>query len=91
MEQPPQVKLIQFYERVPDTCPSCGRAMTLRSGWALLFGDLLQCGGCGHLIGVSRQEYERFALRLAEHARLVRAAVEPLPKPKRHKRERGAG
>lgn len=88
LDEPQQVSTVQRHEAVPETCPGCAKRMTLASGWALVFGDLLQCGGCGLRIEVPRTAYERFAIALHEH--FARLAARRAPLPKREKRARGA-
>lgn len=74
---------------VPLDCPTCLKAMSLRSGWTMVFGDMLQCGGCGLTIEVPRPEWERFSESL--HAYHVRMRELGQPLPKKAHRERGAG
>lgn len=87
--EPQPAKNVLACDRVPETCPACAKTMTVRSGWALVFGDLLQCGGCGITIEVPRRDWERFSEALHAHLVKMRELGQPLPKHSR--RERGAG
>lgn len=84
----PATPAYPFHERVPTECPGCHKAMTCASGWALVFGDVLQCGACGHAIEVPRAEYERFGKLLHEH--FAKQSWDR-PAPTRGPRTRGAG
>ena len=74
-----QQRTVPFYETVPTTCPACGKSMTVRSGWALIFGDLLQCGGCAHTVEVPRPEFEKLAQAIHD-AHPHRDGYKPPPK-----------
>ena len=54
-------RLLPHHAVVPAECPACKKRMTPKSGWTLMFGDILQCGGCGLSIEVPRAEYEKLA------------------------------
>lgn len=83
---------------IPEECPNCKRAMTVKSGWTILseagtpwqHGHLC-CGFCGHEVLVTIAA--RDALRQAMHIEFKRraAALAPLPKNTRGPRSRGAG
>lgn len=74
-----------YLATVPEKCPTCNKDMTFASGWALVFGDMLQCGGCSQLITVPRTAYEKYAKGLHDH--FDRLKSRPVARPKR---ERGA-
>lgn len=75
MELPPeapQERRLERYEEAPTVCPGCTKGMSPRSGWTPVFGDILQCGGCGNSIQVPRAEWERVGAAIHEyHARLA--------------------
>lgn len=78
---------VKTFDRVPDHCPKCDKRMSFASGWALVFGDLLQCGNCSYLIEVPRSEYEAYARGLHQYFERMKSP----PKPHRSPRSRGAG
>lgn len=87
-EPVPQERTVEQYDLVPTECPACHQRMSLAHGWALVFGDLLQCGFCSHVIGVPRVAYEEYGARL--HAHFAGLSWQK-PKSKRGPRARGAG
>lgn len=88
VEIPPAAPTVRHEPTVPFECPTCLKAMTVASGWTLVFGDLLQCGNCGVLIQVPRAEYEKHAKLIHDHFARLNA---PIEKSKRGPRVRGAG
>lgn len=88
-EPVPQERFIPYFDAVPTNCPECTKMMTVRSGWTLMFGDILQCGGCGHSIQVPRAEYERLGKAIHD-AHPHGDGYVPPPKLK-GPRQRGAG
>lgn len=75
---------------IPDTCPECGRAMTLAHGWTLLrVVCAVQCGFCAKVVHVSQNAYLDLKAQLARWKAAV--DVKPPKEPKRGKRTRGAG
>lgn len=63
----PQQHVVQHFDRLPAECPGCQRVQKHERGWVLVFGDLLQCGGCSTTISVPREEYERYGRALHEY------------------------
>jgi hypothetical protein len=87
VEEPKQERRVPKWDLVPVTCPSCCKPMTFASGWAIVFGDLLQCGNCAHTIEVPRAEFERFGRELHTHF----ARMNHVEKRDTGPRVRGAG
>lgn len=83
-----QEPTVAHCDTVPTVCPACGKTMTIRSGWALIFGDFLQCGGCAHKISVPRAEFEKLARAIHEKHPYADGYKPP---PARGPRTRGAG
>lgn len=67
MEMPalaPEPPALPLYHRVPAACPECQRPMSVQHGWALVFGDILQCGFCAHRIQVPRNVWAHYSTQL---------------------------
>lgn len=89
LPEQPQDRSLPYHATVPGNCPKCSKLMTVFSGWTLMFGDILQCGGCGASIEVPRSEYERLAKKIHD-AHPHGDGYKPPPKGKGPK-VRGAG
>ena len=88
LDERPQTATLPHHDRAPLACPSCDKLMGGGSGWTLVFGDILQCGGCGYRCTVPRAEYE--AIGAAIH-RYFNSQTLNQPRPAAHpKRGRGA-
>lgn len=75
---------------IPNTCPSCMRALSVEHGWAYSKSPdapTIQCPKCGARYSVTPEEHERY--RAAVRA-IYSKVTAPLPiKPKRQRRTRG--